>query len=76
MYLGCSRGTYKPLGLLLYISKFDSPRKKAAFAGLDATVTQSGEFEAAHNVMSKRGLPYLRKVIFSRLSCWQSARLN
>lgn len=46
------------------ISKFDSPRKLVAFAGLDATVTQSGEFEAAHNVMSKRGSPYLRKAIF------------
>lgn len=29
------------------ISRFDSPRKLVAFAGLDATVTQSGEFEAA-----------------------------
>ena len=46
------------------ISKFDSPRKLVAFADLDATVTQSGEFEAAHNVMSKRGSPYLRKAIF------------
>lgn len=46
------------------ISKFDAPRKLVAFAGLDATVTQSGEFEAAHNVMSKRGSPYLRKAIF------------
>lgn len=46
------------------ISKFDSPRKLVAFAGLDATVTQSGEFEAAHNVMSKRRSPYLRKAIF------------
>lgn len=46
------------------ISKFDSPRKLVAFAGLDATVTQSGGFEAAHNVMSKRGSPYLRKAIF------------
>lgn len=46
------------------ISKFDSPRKLVAFAALDATVTQSGEFEAAHNGMSKRGSPYLRKAIF------------
>lgn len=46
------------------ISKFDNPRKRVAFAGLDATVTQSDEFEAAHNVMSKRGSPYLRKAIF------------
>lgn len=43
------------------ISKFDSPRKQVAFVGLDTTVTQSGEFEAAHNVISKRGSPYLRK---------------
>ena len=46
------------------ISKFDSHRKLVAFAGLDATVTKSGEFEASHNVMSKRGSPYLRKAIF------------
>lgn len=46
------------------ISKFDNPRKLVAFAGLDATITQSGEFETAHNVMSKRGSPYLRKAIF------------
>lgn len=46
------------------ISKFDNPRKLVAFAGLDATITQSGEFEATHNVMSKRGSPYLRKAIF------------
>lgn len=46
------------------ISKFDSPRKLVAFAGIDASVTQSGEYEATHNVMSKRGSPYLRKAIF------------
>lgn len=46
------------------ISKFDSPKKLVAFAGIDASVSQSGEFEAIHNVMSKRGSPYLRKAIF------------
>ena len=46
------------------ISKFDNPRKLVAFAGIDASVTQSGEFEATHNVMSKRGSPYLRKALF------------
>ena len=35
-----------------------------AFAGIDATVSQSGEFEGTHNVMSKRGSPYLRKALF------------
>ena len=29
------------------ISKFDSPRKRAAFAGLDATVRRPGDVEAA-----------------------------
>lgn len=46
------------------ISKFDNPKKLVAFAGIDASVSQSGEFEATHNVMSKRGSPYLRKAIF------------
>ncbi len=46
------------------ITKFDSPRKLAAFAGLDTTVTQSDEFEASHNVMSKHSSLYLRKAIF------------
>jgi len=46
------------------ISKFSSPRKLVAFAGIDASVSQSGEYEATHNVMSKRGSPYLRKAIF------------
>ena len=49
------------------ISKFDSPKKLAAYAGLDASVSQSGEFEATHNVMSKRGSPYLRKAILFML---------
>lgn len=46
------------------IAKFNSPKKLVAFAGIDASVSQSGEFEATHNVMSKRGSPYLRKAIF------------
>ena len=46
------------------ISKFNSPRKLVAFAGIDASVSQSGEYESTHNVMSKRGSPYLRKAIF------------
>lgn len=46
------------------ISRFDKPSKLVAFAGIDATVSQSGEFEGTHNVMSKRGSPYLRKALF------------
>lgn len=47
------------------INKFDKPEKLVAFAGIDASVSQSGQFEATHNVMSKRGSPYLRKALFS-----------
>ena len=48
------------------ISKFDSPKKLVAFAGIDASVSQSGEFEATHNVMSKKALRFwnVRLVIF------------
>ena len=46
------------------INRFDKPSQLVAFAGIDATVCQSGEFEGVHNVMSKRGSPYLRKALF------------
>lgn len=46
------------------IHKFSNPKKLVAYSGIDATVSQSGEFEATHNVMSKRGSPYLRKALF------------
>ena len=46
------------------ISKFESPAKLVAFAGIDASVKQSGEFESSNNHMSKRGSPYLRKALF------------
>lgn len=46
------------------INRFDKPSKLVAFAGIDATVSQSGEFEETHNVISKRCSPYLRKALF------------
>ena len=46
------------------ISRFSSAAKLAAFAGIDPTVKQSGEFTATHNHMSKRGSPYLRRAIW------------
>ena len=52
------------LGEIGDISKFDSPKKLVAFAGIDATVRQSGEFEGSQNKMSKRGSPYLRRALF------------
>jgi transposase len=52
------------LGEIGDIDKFDSPRKLVAYAGIDAVVSSSGEFQATHTVMSKRGSPYLRKALF------------
>lgn len=46
------------------IHKFSNPKKLVAYAGIDASVTQSGQYESTHNVMSKRGSPYLRKALF------------
>ena len=46
------------------INRFKSPSALVAFAGIDPTVRQSGEFNSTHNHMSKRGSPYLRHAIF------------
>lgn len=53
------------LGEIGDIDRFATPAKLVAYAGLDASVTKSGEYEATHNVISKRGSPYLRKALFS-----------
>lgn len=46
------------------INRFQSSSALVAFAGIDPTVRQSGEFSSTHNHMSKRGSPYLRHAIF------------
>ena len=46
------------------INRFKSSSALVAFAGIDPTVRQSGEFSNTHNHMSKRGSPYLRHAIF------------
>jgi len=52
------------LGEIGNIERFDSPIKLVAFAGIDATVRQSGEFDGTSNRMSKRGSPYLRRALY------------
>ena len=47
------------------IRRFDNPKKLVAFAGLDASVKQSGDSNSDKTKMSKRGSPYLRTAIFS-----------
>jgi len=51
------------------IQRFDAPEKLVAYAGIDATVYQTGQFEAHQMHMSKRGSPYLRHAL------WQAASM-
>ncbi len=46
------------------ISRFSAPEKLVAFAGIDPSIKQSGEFNGSHNHMSKRGSPYLRRAVW------------
>ena len=48
------------LGEIGDISRFSNPSKLLTFAGLDPSVYQSGNFEAKHTRMSKRGSRALR----------------
>lgn len=52
------------LGEVGDISRFSSPSKLVAYAGIDASVSQSGQSSSTNNVMSKRGSPYLRRALF------------
>lgn len=51
------------------IHRFDSVEKLVAYAGIDPSVYQTGEFQASHAHMSKRGSPYLRHAL------WQAASM-
>lgn len=52
------------LGEIGDISRFSNASKLAAYAGINASVSQSGDFQSSNNRMSKRGSPYLRKALF------------
>lgn len=49
------------------VNRFETVEKLVAYAGIDASVYQTGEFEATQRHMSKRGSPYLRHAL------WQAA---
>jgi len=57
------------LGEIGDINRFEAPEKLVAYAGIDATVYQSGNFEATETHMSKRGSPFLR------VALWQAASM-
>lgn len=45
--------------------RFESPKKLVAYAGIDASASDSGDFESAENHMSKRGSSYLRYALMT-----------
>lgn len=49
------------------VHRFAAPEKLVAYAGIDPTVYQSGQFTASQTRMSKRGSPHLRHAL------WQAA---
>lgn len=55
------------LGEVGDFDRFERPEQLVAFAGLDASVHQSGDFTSTRTRISKRGSPYLRRAI------WQAA---
>ena len=57
------------LGEIGDVQRFESSAKRVAYAGIDATVYQTGQFQAAEAHMSKRGSPYLRHAL------WQAASM-
>lgn len=46
------------------INRFEKPKHLVAFAGMDPTLKQSGNFIGTESHMSKRGSPYLRRAIW------------
>lgn len=53
------------LGEIGDVTRFTNPSKLLAFAGLDPSVYQSGNFEAKHTRMSKRGSRTLRYALIN-----------
>jgi transposase len=51
------------------VNRFSSVEKLVAYAGIDPSVYQTGQFQASHAHMSKRGSPYLRHAL------WQAASM-
>lgn len=51
------------------INRFENSKKLVAYAGIDPTVNQTGQFEGTNARMSKRGSPHLRYAL------WQAASM-
>lgn len=60
------------------ISRFPSGKQIVSYAGLDATVNESGQFKGQQASMSKRGSPYLRRALFGAafIASWSDPELS
>lgn len=60
------------------IHRFPGGKQIVSYAGIDATVTASGEFEGNQSHMSKRGSPYLRRAIWGAafVASWSDTELK
>jgi transposase len=61
--IGLATGT-AILGEIGDVQRFESVDKLVAYAGIDPTVYQTGQFKASEAHMSKRGSPYLRHALW------------
>ena len=52
------------LGEIGDVNRFATPQQLQAFAGMEPSVTQSGNFTGTQGKMSKRGSPYLRRAVY------------
>jgi transposase len=52
------------LGEIGDIGRFESAKSLVSYAGIDASVSQSGQYESTNNHMTKRGSPYLRRALY------------
>ncbi len=52
------------LGEIGDVSRFETPKQVAAYAGLDPSVHQSGNYNAPSMRISKRGSPHLRRALY------------
>lgn len=64
------------LGEIGNIENFESAKQLIAYAGLDPSVYQSGNFRAKNNKISKRGSNYLRKALYQAASAAVRKRPN
>lgn len=60
------------------IETFSSGAQLVAFAGLDTTVFQTGQYEAPHRRITKRGSPFLRHTLWNMAhrACYQEGDLR